>query len=85
MAGKYTPLEQYLHSLPAGQQEATMSFEQMERILNDKLPPSAYQYEAWWLDRSKGSHVQSSAWLDTGWQVDTLNLPEKWVRFVRIK
>ena len=42
MAGKYTPLENYLRDLPDSQREITLGFEQIERILNDKLPPSAY-------------------------------------------
>ena len=44
MAGKYTPLENYLRDLPANQKEVALSFEQIERILNAKLPPSAYEY-----------------------------------------
>jgi hypothetical protein len=48
VAGKYTPLEKYLRDLPEGQREITLRFEQIERILNDKLPPSAYEYWAWW-------------------------------------
>jgi hypothetical protein len=47
MTGKYTPLKHYLQDLPASQMEVTLSFEQIERILNDKLPPSAFQYQAW--------------------------------------
>lgn len=48
MAGKYTPLENYLRDLSASQKEIALSFEQIEGILNDKLPPSAYEYWAWW-------------------------------------
>jgi hypothetical protein len=44
MAGKYAPLEKYLRDLPDGQKEVTLGFEQIERILNGKLPPSAYEY-----------------------------------------
>jgi hypothetical protein len=47
MAGKYTPLEHYLRDLPASQREITLGFEQIERILNDKLPPSAYEDRRW--------------------------------------
>jgi hypothetical protein len=46
MAGKYTPLEHYLRDLSASQQEVIHSFEQIERILNDKLPSSAYHHRA---------------------------------------
>jgi hypothetical protein len=62
MAGKYTPLEHYLYDLPELQKEVTLSFEQIERILNDKLPPSAYQYQAWWANEKEGNHVNARAW-----------------------
>ncbi|MBL0348664.1 hypothetical protein [Candidatus Villigracilis affinis] len=55
MTGKYAPLEHHLRGLPASQKEATLSFEQIEGILNDKLPPSAYQYLAWWANQKEGS------------------------------
>ena len=45
MAGKYTPLEQRLKALLIESQDVTMIFEQIERILNDKLPASAYKYQ----------------------------------------
>jgi len=83
MSGKYTPLEHYLRDLPEAQKETTLSFEQIERILNDKLPPSAYQYQAWWANEKEGSHVEAYAWLNATWQVDTVNFKDKWVQFVR--
>jgi hypothetical protein len=85
MAGKYTPLEHYLRDLPASQREVTMSFYQIERILNDRLPSSAHQYQAWWANQKKGTHVEAQAWLDAGWKVDTVNFNQKWVRFRREK
>jgi len=85
MTGKYTPLEQYLTALPSGQRDVTLSFEQIERILNDRLPPSAYKYQAWWANQKKGTHVEAQAWLDAGWKVDTVNFNGKWVRFIRQK
>ena len=83
MAGKYTPLEHYLAALPASQQEVTVSFVQIERILNDRLPPSAHKYQAWWANQPKGSHVEAHAWLNAGWLVESFNLGERWVRFRR--
>jgi len=57
MAGKYTPLERYLRALPPSQREDTLPFAQIERILNDELPPSAYNHQAWWSNQvKKGSH-----------------------------
>lgn len=85
MPGKYTPLENYLSGLPAGQREVTLTFEQIERILNDCLPPSAKAYSAWWNNEIEGSHVQARAWMGADWQVETVNLAGKWVRFLRQK
>jgi hypothetical protein len=55
MAGKYTPLENYLRDLPESQREVTLRFEQIERILNFKLPPSAYESRAWWANEKEGA------------------------------
>jgi len=47
MAGKYTPLENYLRDLSESQKEVTLGFDQIEKILNDKLPASAYEDHRW--------------------------------------
>ena len=68
MAGKYTPLENYLRNLPESQRIVTLRFEQIERILNGKLPSSAYEDRRWWDHETEGNHV--SAWASTtfdGW------------------
>jgi hypothetical protein len=83
MTGKYTPLEYYLRALPVNQGEVTVTFEQIERILNDTLPSSAHKYQAWWANQKEGSHVEAQAWLAAGWRVDSVNFTRKWVRFVR--
>lgn len=46
MDGKNAPLEHHLRNLPVNQREVTLSFEHIERILNDNLPKSAHQYQA---------------------------------------
>jgi hypothetical protein len=83
MAGKYDPLEKYLRSLPRTQEEVTLSFESIEQVLNDALPPSAHEHRAWWGNQQQGTHVEAIAWMDAGWMVDTVDLREKWVKFVR--
>jgi hypothetical protein len=83
MTGKYDPLERYLRDLPAGQEHVTLSFEIIEQVLNDRLPPSAHEHRAWWGNQKQGIQVKDIAWMDAGWMVDTVNLREKWVRFVR--
>jgi len=83
MADKYTPLEKYLRDLPTSQEELTLTFERIEQILNESLPPSAYQPGPWWGNQKQGTYVEVNAWMDAGWMVETVDLREKWVRFVR--
>jgi hypothetical protein len=80
MAGKYTPLENYLRDLPQSQRGVTPGFDQIERILNDRLPPSAYGYRQWWENEKEGNHVHARAWTNAGWKVESLDFNEKWVK-----
>ena len=83
MAGKYSLLDKYLSALPINQRDITLSFGQIERIINDILPLSALRYRAWWSNETEGSHVQARGWLDAGWVVDTVDFTGKQVRLVR--
>ena len=83
MAGKYTPLENYLRDLPASQREVTLRFEQIEGILNGKLPPSAYEDRRWWDHETEGNHVNTRAWANAGWKVDEVDFVRKRARLVR--
>jgi hypothetical protein len=83
MAGKYMLLENYLRDLPAHQREVTLGFEQIEEILNNKLPSSAYEDQRWWEHETEGNHVSKRAWANAGWKVKGLDVSEKWVKFVR--
>ena len=84
MAGKYTPLENFLRNLPESQREVTLPFEQIERILNDKLPSSAYEDQRWWEHETEGNHVNARSWSNAGWKVASLDVNEKWVKLIRI-
>ena len=84
LAGKYTPLENYLRGLPEDQMEITLGFAEIERILKGKLPPSAYGYEAWWANEKEGNHVNLRAWSNAGWKIDSLDLKRKQVKLTRV-
>jgi hypothetical protein len=84
MTGKYTLLQHYLTNLPISQRDVTLSFIHVERIINDKLPPSATKHRAWWSNEKDGVHVNAHAWMDAGWKVDTVDLSQRWVRFLRV-
>ncbi len=83
MEGKYDPLEKYLRSLPLSQEEVTLTFEFIERILNDRLPAEAYEERAWWSNQKQGTRVEAIPWMNAGWMVDTVEFNEKRVHFVR--
>lgn len=68
LQGKYFPLYEYLSK----QQErhVVLTFEEIEGILQAKLPKSAYKYQAWWGNTRSGTYVQAAAWLEAGFRVD---------------
>jgi len=80
---KYDPLRDYLKRLSQTHNEITLSFEQINRILEADLPKSAYQYREWWSNEVGGRHVQAHSWQDAGWKVDSVEFNRKRVRFVR--
>jgi hypothetical protein len=55
MAGKYTPLENYLRDLPANQREVTLGFDQIESILNSKFGDSCHSTARWRLEAASDS------------------------------
>jgi hypothetical protein len=57
----------------------TLSLSKIEDIIGDDLPSSAFRLEKWWMNSR--SSVQGQAWLDTGWNVDTIDLSERIVTF----
>lgn len=83
MAGKYTPLEKYLSDLPESTREITLTFAQIEKILAGKLPPSAHEDRRWWDHETEGNHVNTRAWANAGWKIESLDVNAKWVKFVR--
>ncbi|MBP6209946.1 MAG: hypothetical protein KA473_10970 [Anaerolineales bacterium] len=85
MAGKYTPLEDYLRDLPANQKEVALSFEQIEKILNAKLPASAYEDQRWWDHETEGNHVNKRAWANAGWEIESVDVSRKQARLVRVR
>ena len=85
MPGKYSPLENYLRDLPESQREVALRFEEIERILNSKLPASAYEDRRWWDHETEGNHINKRAWANAGWKIAGLDVNKKWVKFVRAK
>ncbi len=83
MSDKYSSLEKYFRDLPRNQEDVLLTFEVIEKILDEPLPPAAREDYPWWDNQKQGMQVETNAWMDAGWMVDTVDLREKWVRFVR--
>lgn len=81
---RFTPLTAYLQSQPGRVDVVKLSFEEIEKIIGEPLPASAYAHRAWWANDSKG-HPHSQSWLDAGWRTNYLNRTGKIITFVRIR
>jgi hypothetical protein len=80
---KYTPLEDHLRDLAASKTTLTLSFDQIEAVMHAPLPKSAYERLNWWDNQVHSLLSHKFAWLHAGWKVETVDLAEKRVRFVR--
>ena len=75
--GKYRFLADFLHE--HGGDSVTLSFEQIEELVGGKLPPSAYNYRAYWSNTD--THTISRAWMRAGYMTTYVNLLSKKVTF----
>jgi hypothetical protein len=77
---KYEPLNRHLRAMKTPRWRA--SFQEIEAIISDTLPPSARRYPAWWAnDHRKGR--QSWAWLEAGYRTCDVDVIGGEVTFVR--
>ena len=82
---KYGSLYDHLASQDAGAGVLQFTFGQIEAIIGEKLPKSAYDYRQWWSNRTTSDYVPShaSAWLKAGWQVREVDMLKQAVEFGR--
>lgn len=65
---KYDPLRRFLENCAPGCDEIELTLKQIEIILRQRLPESAYAHHAWWHDAASHPHVES--WEDLGWKAN---------------
>jgi hypothetical protein len=89
---KYDPLHDFLAGLPGGQKQVSLGFKRIEALLGEPLPPSAHEYDEWWvggrvkrgrIDANWQDQVQQRAWEEAGWTVDEVDRFLKTVTFRR--
>jgi len=79
----YAPLAKYLAAQKAN--TASLSFDQVERILGRPLPPSARKHRAWWANSSvPTTHYWSALWAEVGWECAGCDFEQEKVVFQRI-
>jgi len=78
---KYAPLAKHLSQVTAN--STRLTFAQIEGILGDSLPPSAYKHHAWWSNADRGANGWSNLWKRAGWVRTDYDLAARWVQFER--
>jgi hypothetical protein len=79
--GKYEPLKEFL--LTQAMNEVQMTFAQIERVIDAKLPPKAQYHRAWW-SNSPSNNVMTKAWLDAGFRSEQVDMEGRKLIFRRI-
>lgn len=78
---KYRYLSDYLHN--AAGEAVRLTFDEIEQILKDKLPRSAYQHRAFWANT--GSHSIAISWMSVGYQTVEVDLTNRYVVFEKTR
>lgn len=74
---KYRYLADYLHNTK--EEDVKLTFAEIEQILKDKLPSSAYQHRAFWANTE--SHSIAISWMSVGYQTVEVDLANRYVVF----
>ncbi|MEM2972354.1 MAG: hypothetical protein QW270_08060 [Candidatus Bathyarchaeia archaeon] len=82
-ATKYEALTRYLKFRAAFTDTVRLSLAEIDGIIRDNLPLTAYQNENWWNNNQATAHAK--AWIDAGWQVQETNLKEGYVVFKKVE
>jgi len=80
---KYSPVGGYLARRQRSISYVTLSFAEIEKIIEDNLPTSAFEHRHWWSNAA--SRAQAKAWLNAGWIVHDVNLDDKTLIFKRVR
>lgn len=60
-----------------------VSFPVLERLIDAKLPASAFKYPAWW-SNNPSNNAMTKIWLKAGWRTEQVNIPGQTVVFRRV-
>jgi hypothetical protein len=79
---KYQPLTEFLRR--QSRDVVRMSFDEIERVIGAKLPPSAGDHRAWWSNNAQ-NNVMTKAWKDAGFESQDVDMEGRRVTFRRVR
>ena len=79
---KYEPLTEFL--CRQSRDVVRMSFDEIERVIGARLPPSAMQHRAWWSNNPE-NNVMTKAWKDAGFESEDVDMRGRRVAFRRVR
>jgi len=79
---KYAPLAEFLRH--QSRAVVRMSFDEIERVIGTKLPPSATQHRAWWSNNAQ-NNVMTRAWKEAGFESEDVDMKARRVAFRRVR
>src|SRR5476649_443310 len=80
--GKYSRLGEFLRAQRTKQ--VPMTFAEIERVIDGKLPPNSPQYPAWW-SNNPSNNVMTKVWLSAGFRTEQVDVRSRKVVFRRIE
>ena len=80
---KYYPLYDYLQR--CGEEEAALTFADIEAMMDSSLPASARQRKNWWSNRDTTHALQAGAWVNAGYHVKQVDIEQETVSFQKFQ
>lgn len=80
MASKYENISRYLMS--RDEDMLRMSFKEIEKLIEGKLPPAAYEHRAWWANTQTQTHARHG-WMKAGWETSKVDMDKGELVFIR--
>lgn len=79
---KYDPLGPFLKGQPT--QEVPVAFSDIEKVIGEKLPHSAYVHRPWWSNNPSNS-AMTKVWLDAGFRTEKVDMAGQKLVFRRVR
>jgi hypothetical protein len=77
---KYSRLTDFLRALTRDSEtEWTPSFDEVEEVMGEQLPPSARQHRPWWANQGR---AHSLAWEGAGWKTADVDVENEELMFI---